>query len=32
LIAQINQVASVGIRHLVIEAVSSNLQDFLDQL
>jgi probable F420-dependent oxidoreductase len=29
---QINRYADVGIRHLVIEPVSSNLQDFLEQL
>jgi probable F420-dependent oxidoreductase len=32
IIAQINRYADVGIRHLVIEPVSSNLQDFLEQL
>jgi hypothetical protein len=31
-IAQINRYADVGIRHLVIEPVSSNQQDFLEQL
>jgi probable F420-dependent oxidoreductase len=32
IIKQVNRYAAVGVRHLVIEPFSSNLQDFLEQL